>query len=424
MLVRLAILFGVALGLMLPLHWIHEVIQERNALQENVVRDISQAWGGWQYVSGATVVVPYHPVGSVASKRMYLSLAADHSDVTVDLMEDTLRRGIYEVPVYRAEAVVQSRFEDWSFDLPAGADEVHWAEAFVWVNVQQPEMLETASIAVNGQKSRVRTSIPGLDMRRQGLAVPVEVTPGKALKVEAKLALRGSGGFNVRPASMQTHVQMRSDCSSPSFEGTFLPNERPEDFENGFDVEWDLGYLNTQAVKVSTAITDLPRHTLGVRMVDEVNNYSKTLRSTKYGALFLVLLFAVVLGIQLVRKAWLHPLQLFVFGAGAVLFYLLLLSFSEVIGFDAAYGVAALGMIALLAWYMGSVLNSVRMGLIAAGILAVLYGVAFALVQLVMYAMLVGSLTLVVVLVAMMLISRKMPEWGTPKAPTPPPLVS
>jgi inner membrane protein len=94
-------------------------------------------------------------------------------------------------------------------------------------------------------------------------------------------------------------------------------------------------------------------------------------------------------------------------GLALVLFYTLLLSFSEHIGFNAAYAVAALMTIAMEFLYSKSVLGSAKLAAYVAGVLALLYSFIFVLIQLKDFALLAGSLGLFVILGVIMYISRQ-----------------
>jgi inner membrane protein len=97
-------------------------------------------------------------------------------------------------------------------------------------------------------------------------------------------------------------------------------------------------------------------------------------------------------------------------GLALCLFYTLLLSFSEYIGFNKAYLMAALATIVLIAWYVRSILRSGKMSLFVGALLTLLYGFIFTLIQLQDYALLMGSIGLFITLGVVMYFSRKI-KW-------------
>ena len=93
-----------------------------------------------------------------------------------------------------------------------------------------------------------------------------------------------------------------------------------------------------------------------------------------------------------------------------MLFFSLLLSLSEQIGFDKAYLVAASGIILMILFYAQSILKNIRLTSIIGGILILLYGFIYIILQLENMALLFGSLGLFVILGLVMYISRKI-DW-------------
>jgi inner membrane protein len=141
--------------------------------------------------------------------------------------------------------------------------------------------------------------------------------------------------------------------------------------------------------------------------VRTVDSYSKTNRVAKYAILIIALTFIVFYFSELIKGSKVNALQYVLVGLALVLFYTLLLSFSEHIGFNAAYAVAALMTIAMEFLYSKSVLGSAKLAAYVAGVLALLYSFIFVLIQLKDFALLAGSLGLFVILGVIMYISRQ-----------------
>ena len=99
-------------------------------------------------------------------------------------------------------------------------------------------------------------------------------------------------------------------------------------------------------------------------------------------------------------------------GAGLVLFFVLLLAFSEVIGFTAAYLVASAAVIGLLSAYSAAVLRSWKRGRFIGALLVGLYALLFVLLNLEAWSLLIGSVLLFVALAGVMFATRKV-DWGS-----------
>lgn len=107
-------------------------------------------------------------------------------------------------------------------------------------------------------------------------------------------------------------------------------------------------------------------------------------------------------------KRPIHVFQYLLIGLALVLFYSLLLSLAEHIGFGGSYLIAAVLTIGMVGTYVWSVLASRRTGLLIVALLAVIYTYIYVLLSLETYALLAGSLGLFVALAAIMYASLKM----------------
>ena len=72
-----------------------------------------------------------------------------------------------------------------------------------------------------------------------------------------------------------------------------------------------------------------------------VEQYQQSMRSAKYAILIILLTFGVIFFTEIMNKTRIHALQYLLVGLALCLFYSLLLSFSEHIGFNPAYLISA-----------------------------------------------------------------------------------
>lgn len=157
------------------------------------------------------------------------------------------------------------------------------------------------------------------------------------------------------------------------------------------------------------------RGVFGVRaanVVATVDDYRMIVRSVKYGALLVVLVFTVFFMCEVLQGWRIHPIQYLLVGSALTLFYLLLLSFAEHFGFVMAYIIGAVACITLIVWYLRFVLPE-STGVIAMGILlCIAYGVMFILLRMEQYNLLLGSCLLFLTLFAVMFCTRNV-DWYT-----------
>ncbi|HKL14294.1 MAG TPA: cell envelope integrity protein CreD, partial [Balneolaceae bacterium] len=225
-----------------------------------------------------------------------------------------------------------------------------------------------------------------------------------------ELVLNGSTGLLFSPVGEETSVQLESDWTNPSFAGSFLPAVR-EVNDDGFQSEWKVLHLNRNFPQQwNGANKEVASTTFGVDLLLPVDEYQKTMRTAKYAIMFIALTFLTFFMIELLSGSVIHPVQYLLTGFALLIFYTLLLSISEYIAFGLAYLIAAAAIISLITVYSFSVLPDKRKTGIVFGVLTLLYGYLYILLQLQDYALLMGSIGLFTVLASVMYLTRQI-DW-------------
>jgi inner membrane protein len=103
---------------------------------------------------------------------------------------------------------------------------------------------------------------------------------------------------------------------------------------------------------------------MGVSFVELADPYQSVNRSLKYVLLFLGLLFLSYFVFEVTTGKRVHPAQYILVGFAQIIFYLLLLSFAERIGFDWGFLIAGTATVILLSanatWIFVSRLQGIR----------------------------------------------------------------
>ena len=149
--------------------------------------------------------------------------------------------------------------------------------------------------------------------------------------------------------------------------------------------------------------------------------YDLVTRAAKYGVLFVALAFMAVFVLELLSGRRVHPVQYLFVGLAMIFFYVLLLSLAEHIGFAAAYVIAVGASGGMLSVYVGKALASLRQGAIMLGVLLVLYGLLYLILNLEDYALLAGAILGFVALTTVMFATLRV-DWsgrGGAAAPVP-----
>jgi len=224
------------------------------------------------------------------------------------------------------------------------------------------------------------------------------------------ISVNGIEEVTFGPIGKETNFHLNSSWKDPSFDGKFLPNKRKVN-ENGFSADWKVLHINRNYPQGWTGDDYEVRGTsFGVKLQLPVDVYQKSMRVAKYAILFIVLTFLVFFFVEILNKILIHPIQYILVGLALVLFYVLLLAFSEQIIFDYAYILSAVMTISLILFYCRSILKSWALAAMTASILTVLYAFIFILIQIQDYALLFGSLGIFLILAITMYFSRKI-DW-------------
>ena len=115
--------------------------------------------------------------------------------------------------------------------------------------------------------------------------------------------------------------------------------------------------------------------------------YRLTLRAVKYGALFVVMTFVSYFLFETVAGLRLHPLQYLMVGLANTVFFLLLISLAEHIGFGLSYLASTIASSALVVGYSHAILGNRSRAGIVGGVLLFLYGFLYMTLQAETYAL-------------------------------------
>lgn len=275
--------------------------------------------------------------------------------------------------------------------------------------IQQISPLSLGSTKINFE--------PGafLGRKAQGVHAPLTIEQVRQRKFDVNftLTLAGTNSLAVVPVGRSSELTLQSNWPHPNFVGEFLPLQRKVD-EKGFRAHWSSNWLansmniNFAGDNVRFDFDELPAFTTS--LIEPVDHYQLTERAIKYAILFIGLTFFSFFLLESLTSLRVHPIQYLLVGAALVLFYLMLLAFSEHLGFTWAYIIASLSCSSLIAIYLSAVLGGwLRGGLFAGGLL-LLYGVLFGLLQSEDNALLLGAGLLFIILAAVMLLTRRL-DW-------------
>ena len=208
-----------------------------------------------------------------------------------------------------------------------------------------------------------------------------------------------------------TKASIHGGWPNPSFEGSFLPLKRTIS-RDGFDAEWSIPFIarGVRADGDPQILSALGSRPVSVTFVELANPYQSVSRSLKYALLIIGFVFLTFFLLEVNNGKRIHPAQYVLVGIAQVVFYLLLLSLAERIGFNAAYAISSVATVSLISVYANWVFESARQGVRALIAFAMLYGLLYLLLRLEDQALLVGALAAFVAIAVVMYVTRKM-DW-------------
>ena len=420
--------------LLIPASWIESLINERQYRADDVVREISNKWSGTQTLTGPVLVIPFTKVETIKSwqKGIQIEEVSESVHQAFFLPEEllingkvapkVLERGIFEAVVYDSKIQMKAKFGNLDFTRwNVQNEQIHWKEAKLVTGISDLRGISENPVISSGQKKF--ESEPSSDI---GLTNTVNGNPEMIKGIAASmnwnsnadvvsdfsidLQLKGSEQLYFVPAGKTTEVKVSGDWTSPSFDGQMLPNSR-EITEKGFNAVWKILSYNRP---FSQQWVDNEQHLngaeFGVRLLIPADQYQKSIRTAKYGVLIIILAFTVLFLVELTAKVRIHPFQYILVGAALIIYYTLLLSFSEHWGYDTAYAIASIATVTLVALYSTTFLIKKSLTVLFTLLMTLFYTFIFVIIQAEDYSLLIGSVGLFIIIAVIMYFSRNI-KW-------------
>ena len=419
--IRIAVIGLMVLALLVPLLMVKALVAEREQRRDAAQAEIVGAWGGQQILAGPVLTVPFVTRTPDANGKMVESVQLAHFLPDTLLIEgqvvpETRRRGIYEATLYTASLQVSGVFRQPDFSgWQVGPANILGDNAVL--SVELPDMraiIDRVTLSWGGSRSSFGPGKGSTGMFGGEIEAPVRTArDASTIPFSFPLRLHGGGSMTFLPLGDETTVRVKSPWRSPSFSGSYLPASRSLGAD-GFQAEWKvISMARAYPQRWRQGETE-PAGVLasgfGVDFQAPVDTYLKVTRALKYGILFLLLPFGTLFLLEVFSRRRLHPLHYLLVGLANCVFYLLLLSLSEHIAFNAAYAVASVASGGLITLYTIAVMKSLWEGIAILPVLAAGYGFLAVVLRSEDFALLVGALGLFLILAAVMMLTRKV-DW-------------
>lgn len=443
---KIVFLFVLTILLLIPLTLIGNLINDRGKLYNQTITNIGNEWGKSQKIIAPVITISYKDTGinnkdsvnnvsntktvAVVPVERKFAILPEELNATIEMKDEVRQRGIYNATVYNANVKLKGYFS--AKDFP-----------------EDKKVLGCVSIGLTDTKALIKINkfkIGDMDLEAMSgtMAAPL-ITNGisgqlgpehnnmmdkEKIPFEIDIDFRGSRDISILPLGKKNHFEIKSNWKSPSFSGV-LPTERTID-NNGFSAVWEVSNLirnypqiidinndqfsdfyqdgvvyNEYDDETTYSDNNDGNTIVKVALFDSVTSYTQIYRACNYGILFIGMSLVVVFIFEVVSKKAAHYVQYGVVGFSLVIFYLLLLSLSEHIGFEWSYLVSSLAIVIPNSLYITSMTSSKKFGIGMFIFLSGIYAILFSILRMEQYALLTGSLLILAVLYAVMYLTKK-----------------
>jgi inner membrane protein len=439
--VKLIVVCALALFMTIPSFFVSNLVDERTKRADDVVKDISANVGGRQTFLGPTLAIPYNIPPQYPNDTehhgIYLVFPVQATGAIKTITEER-HRSLFRVPVFQADLKLDADFDltgvpasapfgatlDWGrAEIIVGASDARGAIADATLKtVDSSSTLVPANIAEHfsfGEKDHT-VNLALFGSKAGGIA-----KPGAVFHSTATLRFSGAERIALLAYGKTTHLTAEGDWRSPGFDG-ILPTSHTI-YQNGFSAAWNVPYIarGVRAEGPASEITGIKETELGVTFVEVADPYQSVNRSLKYILLFLVLVFFSYFIFEVTTGKRVHPAQYILVGMAQIIFYLLLLSLAERIGFGLGFLLAGSATVMLLSANAGWIFECRMQAARAFVCFSLLYGLIYLLLTLEDNALLVGAIASFLLVTAVMYLTRRIDWYGsltgtTPAQPIPP----
>jgi inner membrane protein len=438
---KIALIGIVALILQIPVEMIRGLIAERKQARDGIIAEIARGSSEAQKIIGPILYVPWTRRSTDATtttddsghsrtihkekvERGHVALlpATLKVDGQIDLQKK--HRGIYEAHLYTLNAELTGTFV-LPPNLGNSEGNLEWGRTSLILGIQDTRGIRDR-VQIDWDGAQPALFPGGIEAAGapSGIHADLGVLPANKTpathRFRIALSLLGTERLDIVPAGAITTVSLHSTWPHPSFTGKILPDAGTRVSSDGFAASWRTSHFATNLAQLhqrcvhSRQCDAFSQHSLAVSFIQPVDLYQTAERSVKYGFLFIGLTFAAFFLFEVLKRLAIHPVQYALTGIALAIFFLLLISLSEHLGFARAYAIAACSCVALIGYYAGHVLKDMRRGAIFGFALAALYALLYVVLRLEDHALLMGSLFVFACVAAAMFATRHVDWYALP----------
>jgi inner membrane protein len=423
-LIKLGIITALILLLLIPSAWIQDLILEREGYQQGERNVIANKWGDSQFVQGPVLMLPYKKlvIEKDSNKKItthevihMLYVLPQNLSIKANVKTEPYRKGIHDITLYDAHMVISGNFDKPNL-AEAGIDpaSVMYDKARLVFSISDLKGLKNNPVInIQGANYTPEPTSEQVIPFDRGLQAHFILQKDQQFAFNYQLDLNGTNELSFLHTGKTTDVEVTSDWKSPFFNSRYMPDHDVIN-DKGFTANWHMlfynrpfpqQWVNNAGILLNKANVDNAK--FGVKMQLPVDQYRKIVRTAKYSTLIILLTFISLFLAEVIKKQGVHVFNYILIGAAMVVYYILLLSFAEQIGYNLAYLLSSVSTITLIAIFTASLLNNKVVAVTFSFILSVFYGFIFIIIQLEELSLLFGGIALFAIVATLMYFSRK-----------------
>jgi inner membrane protein len=413
---------------LIPAGMIQNLIYERAGRLVGAEEEIMHSWGEEFVIQGPVLRVPCREKKTITTRTekgevkieirendFFLYIAPENLHGGIRLETQIKKRGIFSVPLFAGTARLSGRFSPARIQEELKENQRAFPEKaqLIIALASQRGIRGIRGALWNTHEARFLPGNQGFGLR-SGAGGGIHAAAGLAMNQEntfdITLEIQGGKSLRMVPLGENSAFDLATDWTAPSFQGSYLPVSHSQS-GGGFQARWEVSHLSRNIPLAWTQDgQDFSSNIFGVNFFKALDHYDLNSRAVKYAILFIIIPFLSFLLFEIFLHRNIHPVQYLLAGTGNVMFYLLLLSFSEHMDFSPAYGISALAVIIMTSLYSRSLLGAWGKSWIMGAIMTLLYAFLYFTLQSEDWALLTGSIGAFGITAFVMFLTRKL-DW-------------
>jgi inner membrane protein len=422
---------------LIPVGMIQDIIWERRHRAQEAENKIMDSWGKEFLVMGPALRIPGRETEEIKKKNekgeeqieirensFTLWLVPETLDVAINLETEIKKRGIFSIPLFSGAVQFTGNFDlrrtldalnknqelfpekaELVISL-AGQRGIRGVEKAEWNNSGIYLLPGNEGFSTNISKGGIHSAAPVLMNGKNTFDICLNIQGGKTIKMV--------------PLGEESKFSMQADWAAPSFQGSYLPVSHSIN-EAGFEAYWEISHLS-RSIPLSwqeyhSDKFELDSVYFSVDFFNALDHYNLNTRAVKYALLFIIIPFLSLFILELLLRCEIHPVQYLLAGIGNVIFYLLLLSFSEHLSFLPAYWISASAVTVMMGLYSRTMLKAWSKSFFMAIVMLFCYTFLYFTLQSEDWALLFGSIGIFGITALVMFFTRKLDWYGKDRIP-------